>query len=92
MALPVSACFEARIQRGDNATNQEIFVVDGTHQALLGLPAIVSLGIVKKIDSINKDYKSQFPKLFTVVGRLDGPGYVIKLKEDAKPRAYYYIM
>ena len=87
MALPVSRCFEARIQRGDNATNQEIFVVAGTHQALLGLPAIVSLGIVKKIDSVNKDYKSQFPKLFTGLGRLDGSDYVVKLKEDAKPHA-----
>ena len=57
----------------------------GGRQALLSCPAIESLQLVENINAIevNKDYKAQFPKLFT--GLVHGPDYVVKLKPDAKP-------
>ena len=78
-----------KITHGEMATDQEIFVVTGARQAHLDRPAIEPLQLVGKINAIevNKDYKAQFPKLFTGLGKLDGPDYVIKLKPDAKPFA-----
>ena len=72
-----------------NNWGQEIFVVTGARQALVGRSAIESLQLVEKINAIevNKDYKAQFPKLFTGLGKLDGPDCVVKLKPDAKPFA-----
>ena len=88
-ALPTHGYFMGKITHGEKATDQEIFVVTGARQALLGRPAIESLQLVEKINAIevNKEYKAQFPKLFTGLGKLDGPDYVIKLKPDAKPFA-----
>ena len=62
--------------------------MNGARQALLGRPAIESLEIVKKIDEVEaKDYVAEYPKLFTGLGKLEGPEYTIKLKPDAKPFA-----
>ena len=88
-ALPTHGYFMGKITQGKKATDQEIFAVTGAWQALLGRPAIESLKLVEKINAIevNKDYKAQFPKLFTGLGKLDGRDYVIKLKPDAQPFA-----
>ena len=87
--LPVQGCFKAKIQKNENITEQEIFVVTGARQALLGRPAIESLNIVQKMNAIGvtKNYKEKFPHLFKGLGKLDGPDYKIKLKPDAKPYA-----
>ena len=37
--LPVQGCFKAKLHKIENITKQEIFVVTGAHQALLGRPA-----------------------------------------------------
>ena len=87
--LPVQGCFKAKIQKNEIITEQEVFVVTGARQALLGRPAIESLKIVQKMDAVEvtKNYKERFPKLFKGLGRLDRPDYKIKLKPDAKPYA-----
>ena len=86
--LPVRGCFTGTIQRGDKTSQQEIFVVPGARQALLGRPAIEALKVVEKVNEVEaKDFKANFPKLFKGLGKLDGPDYVIKLKPDAKPHA-----
>ena len=86
--LPVCGCFIGTVQRGDKTSRQEIFVVTGACQALLGQPAIEALKVVEKVNEVEaKDFKAEFPKLFKGLGKLDGPDYVIKLKPDAKPHA-----
>jgi len=45
----------------------------------------VSADLVPYTIVVNKDYKAQFPKLFSGLGKLDGLDCVMKLKRDAKP-------
>ena len=87
--LPVRGQFIGELKLGDKATQQEIFVVPGARQALLGRPAIESLNLVGRISAVGTDdtYRQQFPGLFKGLGKLDGPDYVIKLKPEAKPFA-----
>ena len=87
-SLPVRGCFVGKIQKGDKTTEQEIFVVNGTRNALLGRPAIETLAIVQKVDAVEAtNLNAKFPGLFTGLGKLRGPDYVIKLKSEAKPFA-----
>ena len=72
-SLPVRGCFVGKIQKGDKTTEQEIFVVNDARNALLGRPAT--------------NLNAKFPGLFTGLGKLRGPDYVIKLKPEAKPFA-----
>lgn len=87
--LPVHGFFIGTIQQEEKATEQEIFVVIGARQALLGRLAIESLKLVKKVNAVNADnvYKENFPKLFPGLGRLDSLDCVIKLKPEAKPES-----
>ena len=86
-SLPVRGCFVGKIQKGDKTTEQEIFVVNGTRNALLGPPAIETLAIVQKVDAVEAtNLNAKFPGLFTGLGKLPGPD-VIKLKPEAKPYA-----
>ena len=67
----------------------EIYVVDNLGQMLLDGGTCEKLGILKRIESIEKkisfDPKKKFSKLFEGLGKVKIP-YRIKLKEDAKPR------
>ena len=76
-------------------TSQEIYVVSGLHQALLGRPAIAALRLVARVGAVEKDgctdatepdLENLFPQLFTGLGNLEGE-YAIKLREDVKPFA-----
>ena len=59
----------------------------GLHKALLGRPAINSLNIIQQIQPVHAlNAFSQFPELFTGLGRLKD-NYTIKLTDDAKPFA-----
>ena len=51
-SLHVRGCFVGKIQKGDKTTEQEIFVVNGARNALLGRPAIETLAIVQKVDAV----------------------------------------
>ena len=86
--LPVRGYFMGTIQRGDKTAQQEIIVVTGTHQTLLGRPAVEALNVVERVKDVEAKYfKTKFPKLFKVLGKLHGPEYIIMLKPDAKPHA-----
>ena len=86
--LPVRGCFRGKIQKADKSLEQEIFVVDGARQPLLGRPAIEALKIVELVQEVETTvFKAKFPNLFKGLGKLDGLDYEIKLKPDTKPHA-----
>ena len=69
--------------------------MDGLNNNLLGLPAITSLKLAKRLDETvttgaisSAEILKRFPKLFTGLGNL-GNAYEIKLKPDAVPHALY---
>ena len=77
------------------SSKQQVFVVDGLNNNLLGLPAITSLKLAKRLDETvttaaisSAEILKRFPKLFTGLGNL-GNAYEIKLKPDAVPHALY---
>ena len=79
--LPVRGYFMGSIQRGDKTSQQEIFVVTGAHQALLGRPAIATLNVVERVNDVEAKYsKTKLPNFFK---GFHGPDYIIKLKPDA---------
>ena len=67
---------------------EKISVVRGLQKAMIGRPAIETLGLVTRLNAINSQEKvtAKYPDLFTGLGTLEGE-YRIKLKEDAKPFA-----
>ena len=70
-SLQVRGCFEGKIHKGDKTTEQEIFVVNGTLNALLGRPAIEARAIVKKVDAVEAtDLKAKFQGIFTGLEKL----------------------
>ena len=64
-----------------------VFVVKGLKCNLLGLPAITSLNLISRINSVQysaDEVKKLYPHLFQGLGNL-GEEYEIQLKEDAMP-------
>ena len=64
-----------------------MFVIRNMKVDLLGLPAIVALRLLKRVDGIKVlelDIRKQLPKLFQGLGNL-GEEYHIPLKEGAVP-------
>ena len=70
---------------------QEIFVVQGLQQALMGRPAIEVFNLILRVNHINSSEKvvKLYPDLFTGMGTL-GVEYHIQLKQDAKPLCNHY--
>ena len=88
-ALTVSGKFTALIKHKKRRAKEEIFVVSGLKNSLLGQPAIQSLKLVKRVCSINADQThvvSNHPNLFTGLGRLEGE-YHIELEPNSQPFA-----
>ena len=87
--------FSAKLTHGDvNSCNQQIFVVENLTRNLLGLPAIVALGLVARVDN-TEDVASNstnlvhaYPKVFQGLGEFGDP-YSIKLIPDAVPHAIF---
>ena len=71
----------------DHSYEHEIFVVNHLHHNLLGLPAIIALHLLTRVEQINTmpTIQQEFPSLFTGLGTLQGDPYTICLKPDAKP-------
>ena len=68
---------------------QPIYIIEGLKNNLLGLPAIIALQLLTKIDSIQPgNVQKSFPRLFQGLGTLKGD-YQIQLKSDSKPYALY---
>ena len=90
-SLNVIGQFEANISHKCKSSKQHIFVVDNLRVNLLGLPGIVALNLVSRIDNIT-DYtaivEEKFPSLFRGLGTFGDP-FTIQLKPNAEPKALY---
>lgn len=87
--LKVCGMFNGNIRVGTKVIDQNIYVVKGLRQPLLGRPAVELLGLVTRVHEVlseETDFKAQYPKLFTGLGKIRGE-YQIKLREDAFPFA-----
>ena len=88
-ALKVMGEFRADMMyKGRKQTRQNIFVLEGQQQALLGLPAIQALGVIKWIGKVTqRGIKVSFPKLFEGIGEMKTDPYKIEIKAGAEPNA-----
>lgn len=71
----------------ERSCKQEVFVVEGLKNNLLGLPAITSLNLAVRLDETSlatTDIRERFPQVFERLGNL-GEAYEIKLKPNAVP-------
>ena len=87
--LNVLGQFEATLKHHQNTSLQVVYVIRGLQNNLLGLPAITSLQILRRVNAIQgEDVRRQFPSVFHGLGTLGDP-YQIKLKEGAIPHSIY---
>ena len=72
--LPVKGQFKATISSGDLKVEEEIFVIRRLRKPLLGRPAIESLDLLRRVNTIEskENLKKQYPKLFSGLGKLEG--------------------
>ena len=90
-SLNVVGQFEENISHNCKSSKQHIFVIDNLRVNLLGLPCIIALNLVSRIDSTTNYtamIEEKFLSLFRGLGTLGNP-YTIKLKPDAKPKALF---
>ena len=82
--------FQAWLSTPDASSRQDVYVIRGQKNALLGRPAIIALNLLARLAAVNSesavDIKREFPKLFTGLGKIPG-GYTIKLQPNATPYA-----
>ena len=87
--LNVLGQFNATLAHKDAKSEQEVFVIRGLQNNLLGLPAITALNLLCRIQATYaEDIYNQFPEIFTGLGNL-GQEYQIQLKPDAQPFALH---
>ena len=96
--LRVLGKFQCEMESNKKFSVQDVYVVKGVSQALLGRPAIQSLEIISQVNissvhdaSVNAPengpseyYYTQYPNLFNGLGKTDWE-YDIKLSSDAQP-------
>ena len=91
--LQVLGQFKGHLSYQGRASTQQVFVVKGLKNNLLGLPAITALNLVARVDETSTSdtttasadrIREKFPRVFQGLGNL-GEEYEIKLKPDAKP-------
>ena len=85
--LTVLGQFTANLTFKHITCKQTVCVIKDLKNNLLGLPAIASLNLISRINSVycsTDEVMKLFPHLFQGLGSL-GEEYEIKLKEDAKP-------
>ena len=83
--------FTARLSFRHASCQQRVFVIQDLKRNLLGLPAITSLNLVSRVDSLQltaMDIKCQYPQLFRGLGTF-GQEYEVSLAKDAKPFALH---
>ena len=87
-ALSVMGKCIVKLKKGTREAEETVYVVRSLHRPLLGRPAIESLRLVKRVNTIGSmtsdNIKQRFPKLLTGLGKLQG-NYHICLKPGAKP-------
>ena len=89
--LTVLGQFTANLTFRQITCKQTVFVVKDLKNNLLGLPAIASLNLISRINSVHcsaDEVMKLYPHLFQGLGSL-GEEYEIKLKEGAKPFSLY---
>ena len=81
--------FQATLAHRHKTSTQMLYVVQGLKTNLLGLPAITSLNLLCRMDTVACDLDvihARYPTLFKGLGTL-GEDYTIKVKDDATPYA-----
>ena len=77
-----------KLKKGKRKTEETVYVVRSLHRPLLERPAIKSLRLVKRVNTImsttSNNIRQKIPQLFTGLGKLQG-NYHICLKPGAKP-------
>ena len=71
-----------------NSCKQDVFIVMGLRNNLLGLPAIRQLQLLPEVNTVQKSIPDQYLELFTGLGSIK-ESYKIKMKPDAKPYALF---
>ena len=86
--LKVNGQFTGKLSYKQVTTHDEIFVVDGQQQPLMGRPAIEALNLLSRVNIVSSSEKflSLYPNLFHGLGTF-GTEYHIVLKQGAKPFA-----
>ena len=81
----------AKLSRGKITTTQQVFIINGLKNNLLGLPAITQLNLVARVGETT-DIRSQivqkYSPMFQGLGNL-GCEYTIKLKPGASPHSIF---
>ena len=89
--LTVLGQFTASLTSKHVSCKQNVFVVKDLKRNLLGLPAITSLNLVSRLDSLQltaKEIQRQYPQLFHGLGTF-GEEYEVSLAKDARPFALH---
>ena len=91
--LKVTGQFGTTLTKDDRTTTQTIFVVPEIKTNLLGLPAIIALQLLSRINSTTKDctadhIQQEFPSLFQGLGNL-GEEYCVEMREGMRPYAIF---
>lgn len=90
--LNVLGKFSGTLSCNDKSSTHTIYVLRNLKTNLIGLPAITSLRMATRIDSVSgnsKDqWKDELPEVFKGLGVMGEP-YDIQLKPHAKPSALY---
>ena len=95
--LQVLGQYKGHLSYKGRASTQQVFVVKGLKNNLLGFPAITALNLVARVDETSSSETTttftdrileKFPQVFQGLGNL-GEEYEIKLKPEAKPYPVY---
>ena len=87
--LTVKGKFTATLRHKKRRAAEEVYVISGLTNPLLGLPAIESLRLLSRIctiDAESSQVMAEHPKLFRGLGSIDGE-YRIELEPDSRPFA-----
>ena len=89
--LDLLGSFTTDLSYKQQTSRQEVFVVRELKSNLLGLPAIMALQLLAKVESLHDEaaaIRSKFRQLFQGLGTMKGE-YEIRLKPNATPHALF---
>lgn len=92
--LDVAGQFQSKLKHNNNESIQEIYVVKGLKNNLLGLPAITALQLVSRIEPVTsedrkEEIKRLFPNLFQRLSNF-GDEYETKCQTFCFEETYHY--
>ena len=87
--LRVLGQFNSKVSYNGKESIETIFVVAGLRMNLLGLPAIIALKLIARVEAVSvSSVMDEFPALFQGLGNLGEP-FDIRLQPSAKPYALF---